>query len=52
VTEAPLSPVSLTAAQYAGYATTCGFIFADGSGFGICAGCSFGASNAVATHVK
>ena len=51
-TEAPLSAVSITAAQYAGWANTCGFINADGSGFGICGGCSTGASNAVTTHVR
>jgi hypothetical protein len=41
-TETAFSPATLSAAEYAHITTFCGFIQANGSGFGICAGCSTG----------
>jgi hypothetical protein len=42
VTETAFSPSGLSAAEYAHITTFCGFIEANGSGFGICAGCAGG----------
>jgi hypothetical protein len=39
VTEIPLSQATLTAAELAHITSTCGFIQADGTSFGICGGC-------------
>jgi len=39
VTETPFSPANLTIAELTHITSTCGFIQADGSGFGICGGC-------------
>ncbi len=42
VTETPFSQAALTAAELAHITSFCGFIQANGSGFGICSGCSTG----------
>jgi hypothetical protein len=42
VTETAFSQASLSLAEFAHITSTCGFIQADGSGFGICRGCSAG----------
>jgi hypothetical protein len=42
VTETPFLNASFTAADLVHISSTCGFIQADGSGFGICGGCSAG----------
>ena len=42
VTEAPFSQAALTLAEYAHVVSFCGFIQADGTGFGICKGCASG----------
>jgi hypothetical protein len=50
VTEAPFSFADLTAAELTHITTTCGFIQSDGSGFGICKGCSAGGLGAAAAQ--
>lgn len=42
MTETAFSPAILSLADFAHISTTCGFIQSDGSGFGICKGCSAG----------
>ena len=41
-TETPFSQASLSGAEFTHLTSTCGFIQSDGSGFGICKGCSAG----------
>jgi hypothetical protein len=50
VTEAPFSFADLSTAEVTHLATTCGFIQSDGSGFGICSGCSAGGLGALAAQ--
>jgi hypothetical protein len=50
VTEAPFSFADLSAAELTHITTTCGFIQSDGSGFGICKGCSAGGLGAAAAQ--
>jgi len=47
VTETPFIPATLSAAELARITTLCGFIMANGTGFGLCPGCSTGAAGAV-----
>ena len=42
VTETPFAQADLSPAELAHITSTCGFIQADGSGFGICKGCAAG----------
>ncbi len=42
-TETPFSAVELSASELAKLQSFCGFIQANGSGFGICKSCRFGA---------
>jgi hypothetical protein len=50
VTETPFSDAALTVAEYAHLVSFCGFIQADGSGFGICKGCAGGGLGATSTQ--
>jgi hypothetical protein len=50
VTETPFSQAALTLAEYAHVVSFCGFIQADGSGFGLCKGCSAGGLGATSTQ--
>jgi hypothetical protein len=50
VTETPFSQAALTLAEYAHVVSFCGFIQADGSGFGICKGCAGGGLGATSTQ--
>jgi len=47
VTETPFIPSTLSAAELARATTLCGFILANGTGFGVCPGCTPGAAGAV-----
>ena len=44
VTETPFIPATLSAAELARITTLCGFIQSNGTGFGVCPGCSAGAA--------
>jgi hypothetical protein len=46
VTEVPFSDVPWGATEYAKLTKTCGFVQANGSGYGICASCAQGAAGA------
>src|SRR5579884_1569806 len=46
-TETAFVPATLSAAELARITTLCGFIMANGTGFGICPGCTTGAAGAV-----
>ncbi|HUI79356.1 MAG TPA: hypothetical protein VLY24_15630 [Bryobacteraceae bacterium] len=46
VTEFPYSTVSLSNSELAKLTTSCGYIEANGSGFGVCASCTLGAAGA------
>ena len=50
VTETKFSNAEISAAELAHITSTCGFIQADGSGFGICKGCAAGGLGASATQ--
>jgi hypothetical protein len=50
VTETPFSQAALTLAEYAHVVSFCGFIQADGSGFGLCKGCAGGGLGATSTQ--
>lgn len=45
-TETPFVPATLSTAELARITTLCGFIQANGTGFGLCPGCTTGASGA------
>jgi hypothetical protein len=47
VTETPFSIAPLSAAELAHLTSTCNFIRSNGSGFGICSGCSAGGLGAI-----
>jgi len=47
VTETPFIPSTLSTAELTRISTLCGFIGANGTGFGICPGCTAGAAGAV-----
>jgi hypothetical protein len=47
VTETPFSPIALSVADLARITTFCGFIQANGSGFGICRSCRLGGLGAI-----
>ena len=47
VTETPFIPSTLTAAELASDSTLCGYTMQNGSGFGICPGCTIGAAGPV-----
>jgi hypothetical protein len=50
VTETAFTPSTLSAAEYSRITSLCGFIQTDGSGFGICGGCSTGGLGATAAQ--
>jgi len=50
VTETPFSKAALTVAEYAHLVSFCGFIQADGSGFGLCKGCNGGGLGATSAQ--
>lgn len=50
VTETPFSQAALTLAEYAHVVSFCGFIQADGTGFGICKGCAAGGLGAASSQ--
>ena len=50
VTETPFSQAALTLAEYAHVVSFCGFIQADGTGFGICKGCAAGGLGAASAQ--
>ena len=45
-TETPFTPSTLSAAELTRLTTLCGFIRANGTGFGVCPGCTVGAAGA------
>jgi len=47
LTETPFIPSTLSTAEVSRITTLCGFINANGSGFGVCPGCTLGAQGAV-----
>jgi len=46
VTETPFIPATLSAAELTRITTLCGFIQSNGTGFGVCPGCTTGAAGA------